>query len=144
MEEVPAYEPYRERIYPSVLQRVQALLLDVWAVLGVQLYVSSAFFPEFEGRYVLLKIMVFFAVFFLYEPLMNMSGGTIGYRTLGLMIRKSTNPGERISARAAFKRTFIKILLGWVSFLSISLDPFRRALHDKLAGTLVLSVKEKA
>lgn len=143
MQDLSAIEPIKQQVYPSVLQRVQALLLDVWAVLGVQLYLSATVFPEYEDRYVLLKILVFFTFFMLYEPLMNMSGGTIGYRTLGIMIRQSANPGERITAKAAFKRTCIKILLGWVSFLSISLDPFRRALHDKLSGTLVLCSKDR-
>lgn len=124
--------------YPSLVSRVQAMFCDVWIILGLFMYFSSTFFEDYEGRFVGLKILAFFLILLIYEPIGIMTGGTIGYRTMGLKIRRFNALNKKIRFSQAFLRSFMKLSLGWVSVLTISLDPHRRAFHDKASGTIVL------
>jgi uncharacterized RDD family membrane protein YckC len=130
-----------EHVYPSIMNRVQALFFDVWIIIGILMFLSSTFFRDYEGRYVGIKIAMFFVILLIYEPLANMTGGTIGYRTMGMKIRRFGDFDKKIRFSQAFVRSVMKLALGWISFLTISVDPQRRAMHDKATGTVVLHAK---
>ena len=49
---------------------------------------------------------------------------------------------ERISIAAAFVRLFVKILLGFISLLTVPVDSAKRAIHDIAVGSIVL-IKEE-
>lgn len=141
MDQVNAGEYVENQMYPSIMNRIQALFFDVWIVIGTLIFLSSTFFEDYEGRFVGLKIIVFFALLLIYEPLANMTGGTIGYRTMGMKIRRFGDLDKKLSFTQAFGRSIMKLALGWISFLTISIDPQRRAMHDKATGTVVLNAK---
>lgn len=141
MDSVGNQEIIEEQHYPSIMNRIQALFLDVWLILGVLMYISSTFFSQYQDRYVGIKIILFFVVLLIYEPIGNITGGTLGYRTMGMKIRCYGNLEKKVGFSQALMRTCIKLSLGWISFLTISLDPHRRAMHDKASGTVVINSK---
>lgn len=130
-----------EHVYPSIMNRVQALFFDVWIIIGILMFLSSTFFEDYEGRFVGIKVAMFFVILLIYEPVASMTGGTIGYRTMGMKIRRFGDLDKKIRFSQALMRSVMKLSLGWISFLTISTDPQRRAMHDKASGTVVLNAK---
>ncbi len=72
------------------------------------------------------------------------SGETPGNRMLGIRVVGATS-GRPLSARRAFVRVFglvLSALLLCAGFLMILVDNRRRALHDRLVGSLVVDARE--
>ena len=51
---------------------------------------------------------------------------------------------QRISITRAYGRWFIKFLLGGISILTIPVDPYRRAIHDKGMDSVALNYSSLA
>lgn len=134
-------EQEEKKIYPSLLNRVQAMFFDLWIVIAIVMLLSAYVFEAYEKESENFRILLFFIVVFIYEPVGTMAGGTIGYRTMGMKIRRSDDQNKRVNVIQAYGRSVIKLMLGWVSFLTISGDPQRRAIHDKAVGSVVLFAK---
>ncbi len=130
-----------ERLYPTLMVRLQALFFDLFIVGAIVFNSSRTFFSDYQGEYMLLKILVFFIALLLYESLANTTGGTLGYRTMGLKIRRFGELNKKLRFSQSFMRSIMKFALGWISFLSLNIDPHRRAMHDKASGALVLISK---
>ena len=141
MDNISNTEFSNEHVYPSIMNRVQALFFDVWIIIGILMFLSSTFFEDYEGRFVGIKVAMFFVILLIYEPVASMTGGTIGYRTMGMKIRRFGDLDKKIRFSQALMRSVMKLSLGWISFLTISTDPQRRAMHDKASGTVVLNAK---
>ncbi len=82
-----------------------------------------------------------FAFSWLYEALLTSSAwqGTVGKKALGIIVTDEN--GGRISFLRATGRHFAKMLSGMLLLIGYLIQPFtpkRQALHDILAGTLVL------
>jgi uncharacterized RDD family membrane protein YckC len=72
------------------------------------------------------------------------SGETPGNRLLGIRVVGATS-GRPLSGRRAFLRVFalvLSALLLCVGFLMILVDSRRRALHDRLVGSLVVDARQ--
>ena len=130
-----------ERLYPSLMIRVQALMLDLFIVAAVVFNSSRTFFSNYQGEYMLLKVLSFVLFLLIYESIANTTGGTLGYRTMGIKIRRFGDLNKKLRFTQSFARTTMKFALGWISFLSINIDPHRRAMHDKASGAVVLIAK---
>jgi uncharacterized RDD family membrane protein YckC len=130
-----------ERLYPSLMIRVQALLFDLFIVGAIVFNSSRTFFSDYQGEYMLLKILLFVLALLVYESIANTTGGTLGYRTMGLKIRRFGELNKKLRFSQAFVRSIMKFAVGWISFLSVNVDPHRRAMHDKASGAVVLISK---
>jgi uncharacterized RDD family membrane protein YckC len=126
-----------EVIYPSLVNRLQALFFDFWIIVAIVMFLFVNFFDIYEAQFTGLKIILFIAIVLVYDPIGSMTGGTIGYRTMGLKVRRGDGI-RRISIVQAYKRSILKFALGWISFLTITSDRKSRAMHDKAADTLVM------
>jgi uncharacterized RDD family membrane protein YckC len=85
--------------------------------------------------------VVLFAGYWLYEALLTSSPwqGTVGKRVLGL--RVTDESGERIGFGRATARFFAKslsFLILYIGFIMAAFTERKRALHDMIAGTLVM------
>jgi uncharacterized RDD family membrane protein YckC len=143
MDNIQQTDISEEHIYPSIMNRIQALFFDVWILIGLMMYLSNTFFSDYQDKYVGIKILVFFVALLIYEPIANMTGGTIGYRTMGMKIRCSNDINKKIRFSQALMRSAMTLAFGWISFLTISTDPQRRAMHDKASGTVVINAKHQ-
>lgn len=124
--------------YPSLLMRVQALLIDVVLVLVI-FVLSSYALRGLDDYSVGLKIFIFAFCLFLYEPtLIAFSGGTIGHKLRGLRVKRYEEPDKNLSIFSAVGRVVVKSLLGWVSFITVSFNSEKRAIHDYTAGAVVI------
>ncbi len=137
-ENLPIEDLKEEFIFPSILNRMQALFFDFGIVLAIVILISMTFLESFSAPLVGLKISLFFVILFIYEPFMSATGGTIGHRTMGMTIRQFEDPKRKLSITQAYFRAAVKLALGWISFLSVSFDPFKRAMHDKYSGSIIL------
>jgi uncharacterized RDD family membrane protein YckC len=131
------FEAIRPVLYPRLIRRVRAILVDSIVlpivVLGVVMVGSAVGVSNGYAKFALLVIPMFFL-----EPVMvAVTGGTIGHHLLG--VRIATLDGQRnINIFAATLRFAIKVLLGWFSMIFILTTKRHQAFHDLLARSVVI------
>ncbi|MCB9046687.1 MAG: RDD family protein [Chitinophagales bacterium] len=121
--------------YPSLLKRVQATFVDqIIAFILIMLFFVIA--NNINEDSIPLKIVAFF-LGISYEPIMILRSRTIGQRLTGTKVEWVT---ENFPFRilSSYIRLTAKILLGWISLISVSINKHKRAIHDIVAGTVVV------
>ncbi|RZM30317.1 MAG: RDD family protein [Pedobacter sp.] len=125
--------------YPVISDRVQSTFIDTVVVVILMFGVASLL-DKFSSPPDWIRIVLFFALFGVYEPVCVAFGCTIGNYLKGIRVRDADDQSKRINILAAFLRYILKVLLGWISFLSVQLNPERRAIHDLAAGSVMIRV----
>jgi uncharacterized RDD family membrane protein YckC len=124
--------------YPGVADRVKAILADSM-VLIIFLFIVTYTFSAFKHVPDSARIIAFIFIFFLYDPIFtSVFGGTIGHFVIGIRVKRDKNPMKNILFPLAIIRFFVKLLLGWISLLTVSGNRKRKAIHDYLVGSVVL------
>lgn len=123
--------------YPSLSERVQSIVIDQVFIIG-SMFGFAAILDKFENPPDWIRIVLFFGIWTIYEPLSMIFGCTLGNYFIGLRVRKHKTPARKINLLQAFIRYIIKVLLGWLSFLTINMNPERRAIHDLIASTVMI------
>jgi len=124
--------------FARVTDRIKAVVTDS-IVLIIFVVIVSSIFEEFENVPNTARIIAFIFIFFLYDPIFtSFFGGTIGHIMLGLRVKREKNQVKNINFPLAIIRFLVKVLLGWVSFLTVSSNTNRKAIHDSLVGSIVL------
>jgi len=131
-----------EENYPGVLMRVKAVIAD--SVFLVIFMVGITFmFNKFEYVNENLRIAAFLFIFVFYDPLFtSLFGGTIGHKMNGICVKRGTNHERNVIFPLTLIRFLVKAFLGWISLLTISGNEERKAIHDYMAGSVVLYVKK--
>jgi len=143
MEEIQqeiAVEPamYDATIYPSLLKRVQSTFIDgIFTFILIGLLVTLA--NSINDNSVTLKVIAIF-LGLSYEPISIAFSRTIGQRITGIRV-VSVNNGKKVNILLAYLRYIVKTILGWLSFLTMHRDTQRRAFHDFIANTVVVSTR---
>lgn len=123
--------------YPSLLKRIQALFIDFVLILLIFLF-SSMIIGMIGGAATEIKVAIFVFCVCIYEPmLVAFTGGTIGHKMLGIQVKSYEDPDHNISIFSAIVRVFVKALLGWISFLTVTFNSDKRAIHDMASGSVV-------
>lgn len=123
---------------PPMAERYKALFMDAMTVLAV-LGLYSFIFTLFEHIYVSIKWAIYLATVTLYEPLcLTVCGATVGHYLGGMRVTQESKPEQNIPFMRALLRSSTKLLLGAVSFFSISSGTSVKALHDVAAKSVVL------
>jgi uncharacterized RDD family membrane protein YckC len=130
-------------LFAGFWRRLLAYLLDSLLLFGVQISVATGVIlvAPHDTRAIANLVPVSAAIAWAYFALMESSplGATVGKLALGLYVTDSR--GDPISFARASARYWLKIvstlilMLGW---LMAALTPQKQALHDVIAGTLVL------
>lgn len=132
-----------KKLYSSIMERVQAVMLDGVIILVVA-FILFAGMDSIGMENSSLKAPLFLLLFLLYDPLMiAFSGGTIGHKMINLTVRKASDPTKKINIALAFLRFLVKSILGWVSLLTITGNAERRAIHDLVSNSVVLKKSPK-
>lgn len=127
-----------EIIYPGILERVKATITDS-IVLVVLMLALTFIFSQFENVPDKVRIIGFIFIFGLYDPLFtSFFGGTIGHILMKIRVRRKGNQKKNILFPLAIIRYIIKVLLGWVSLLTVSSSDKSLAIHDMVIGSIVL------
>ena len=127
-----------EMKYGTLINRVKAAIVDFMVLMGLILAVSTIF-SKFENVPDFVRVILFILIFILYDPIFTSTiGATIGHLFLGLRVRRSNNEDKKIIFPIAIVRFILKALLGWISLLSIAVIKKKKAIHDLVAGSVVL------
>lgn len=130
-----------DKNYPTVLDRIKSSLIDSIVLIAVIWLVSDTL-NSFLTVPNWIK-MLLFSLMFLYEPICTTIGGTLGNHKMEIRVRKSSDEEKRINLFQAIVRFILKVIFGWLSFLTIFFSKKSRTIHDIIAGTVMISVAEK-
>jgi uncharacterized RDD family membrane protein YckC len=135
-----AADPYKGYEFPSLLKRIQALLIDALIIILV-FFVASNLFEIIGGAPEWLRGTILVFMLFLYEPVMvSALGGSIGHRAISFRVKRIKNPDKNIIFFLALIRFIIKGLLGWLSFITVTKNKRMRAIHDIASGSIVIVI----
>ena len=123
--------------YPSLSDRVQSSFIDGMVII-LSTFVFASILDKYQNAPDWIRIVLFFGLWAIYEPLCTTLGFTIGNFLKGIRVRQQSDTNQRINIFQAYMRYIIKILLGWISFLTIHTNPERRAIHDFAAGSVMI------
>jgi uncharacterized RDD family membrane protein YckC len=127
--------------YPDLPRRYMATVIDMMFVLGM--FILSSFLLQGNDTItVRSRLFLTFVVMFVYEPFCTSKLFTIGQWAMRIRVRDYKSL-EKISIPAAYLRIFVKLVLGFVSFLTIPVDSAKRGIHDIAVGSVVI-VKERS
>ena len=128
---------YSDIQYPSLLKRIQALFIDFILILVV-FALSSLIIGLIGDTATGVKVGILIFCVIIYEPLLvAFTGGTLGHKVVGIQVKSYAQPDQNIPVFSAIIRIVIKGLLGWISFLSVSFNSEKRAIHDMASGSIV-------
>jgi len=129
--------------YPGVFDRIKAIMTD-GIVVVVYMFVAAYIFSLFESVPDNARIIAFVFIFLLYDPIFtSLFGGTIGHMMLGIRVKRESDEQKNILFHKAILRYLVKVLLGWVSLLTVSGNKKRKAIHDYLVGSVVVYAKSE-
>lgn len=124
--------------YPGISERIKAILADS-VVMIVLMYLVSSIFSSFETVPDNWRIVAFVFIFLAYDPLFtSLFGGTIGHMLLGIRVKRESDESRNILFPFAVIRFIIKASLGIISLFTVSTNEKRRAIHDMVAGSIVV------
>ena len=129
------------KVYPSLSDRVQSSFIDVVLII-ILMFVASSLLDKYENAPDWIRIALFFGLWAVYEPLCTTLGCTLGNYMKGIRVRRYTNESKRINFFAALVRYFVKVLLGWISFITIHFSPERRAIHDFVVSSVMVKFEK--
>ena len=124
--------------YPGVFDRVKAATIDS-IVIVIFMIVITDVFSLLEVVPNNARIIAFIFIFILYDPILtSFFGGTLGHKVIGIRVKIENNESKNILLHKAIIRFIIKISLGWISLITVSQNKKRKAIHDKIAGSVVV------
>lgn len=126
---------------PALIKRIQSTLIDTIVIFVLMLLASKAInlFGVESGK---LNISLL-ALILLYEPICTSIGQTVGQKIMGLRVSRldsylNQRKAQNINILISFARYMSKILLGWISLLTIHSDKYGQALHDKVSNSVMV------
>jgi uncharacterized RDD family membrane protein YckC len=125
--------------YPQLRDRFQSTIIDTLFIV-VLMFAFASILDKFDNVPDWVRIALFAGLFIVYEPLCMTFGFTMGNYIKGIRVRDNSNPEKRINLFQAIFRYLFKLLLGWVSFLTIHRNPKRRAIHDLVSGSVMIKL----
>jgi len=124
--------------YGTLINRLKAILIDVLVLVGLCM-IATAIFSKIGYVSDTIRMVVFIFIFLLYDPLLtSIFGATIGHLIIGLKIRRAKDITRKLIFPMALIRFIIKGTLGFISLMTISTTKKNRAIHDIVAGSVVL------
>lgn len=130
---------YDDVTFPSLLVRIKALFIDLVIVLVI--FTTTAILIDTFGEvHSFVKGFILIFMLYLYDPVLtSLSGSTLGHKAMNLKVRRYGQPERKISLGQAFLRFFVKASLGWISFLTVTGNNRKRAIHDLASGSIMLT-----
>lgn len=132
---IPATSPAVE--YPPLIDRIKSTFIDTTFII-LSMFLFGALLDKYSEAPDWIRFALFVGLWLVYEPLSTSLGGTIGNYLIGIRVRKHLSPGKKINIFRAMLRYLLKVSLGWLSFLTMHSNTERRAIHDLLAGSIMI------
>ena len=131
-----------EEEYPHLIDRIQSTFIDTILIV-ILMFLFSTILDKIANPSDWIRILMFLGIWFVYEPLCVALGFTLGNYMKGIRVRQFGNTSKRINILQSLMRYIFKVLLGWLSFLTIGGNSKRRAIHDFIAGSVMVNYKPK-
>jgi uncharacterized RDD family membrane protein YckC len=128
-----------ENDYPSLSERFQSIIIDQVFII-ILMFLSATILDKFDDAPDWIRIVLFFGIWGIYEPVCMTFGCTIGNFIKRIRVKKFQAPEKNINIFQAYVRYVTKVLLGFISFLTITTNKERRAIHDMAASTVMVKV----
>jgi uncharacterized RDD family membrane protein YckC len=126
------------QLYARAAPRLQALLRDSLVQVGIMTACMTAAVVIGTPMATRAMVITFIAIVLLYEPVcITLAGGTIGHVSQNLRVVRATDLGP-VSFGRALLRTVVKGLIGIWVFITVYVTPRSQAVHDLVAGTVVV------
>ena len=126
--------------YPSIVKRIQSTFIDALLIVAL-MFATAKILDQFKEVPNWVKIVLFFGMWGIYEPVCVAYACTIGNYFMNIRVRKFANTFQRINLFEAFVRYIFKTGLGWLSFLTVHTNKERRAIHDMVAGSVMIELE---
>ena len=123
--------------YPLLGDRIQSTLIDTILIITL-MFVFASILDRCENVPDWVRIALFFGLFGIYEPVCTSLGCTLGNYIKNIRVRQYNDTRKKINIIQAIFRYLFKIGLGWISFLTIHSNSQRRAIHDLVAGSVMI------
>lgn len=125
--------------YPLLGDRIQSSFIDMILIV-IMMFVFASILDRYENVPDWVRIVLFIGLWAAYEPVCTSLGCTLGNYIKGIRVRQHGGATKRINIFQALVRYVVKIVLGWVSFLTIHSNDQRRAIHDFMAGSVMIKI----
>ena len=125
--------------YPQLTDRIQSTFIDTILIV-ILMFAFASTLDKFENVPDWVRMAMFVVLFVAYEPLCMTLGSTLGNYLKRIRVRKNSDTTKRINIFQAIIRYPVKLLLGWISFLTINSNPKRRAIHDLVSGSVMIKL----
>jgi len=137
-EEKPDYS--KVYVLPTIKTRYISILIDGICLLLIAFGISALFEKNADVSGLVRGITIVIVIIF-YEPILVTLGCTIGQFFMNIRVRDFRNPEKKLSFYLVIVRFIIKIILGWLSFLTVTFNINRRAIHDLASGSIMIANK---
>ena len=124
--------------FPNLFRRYVASMIDVIVIVVLVGLIGNLPITETQN---IPPVVIILIVLVAYEPTLSAFACTIGQLAMRIRVRRS-HDRLQIGLGRAIARTFAKYMLGAASFLTMPKQREKRAMHDLLAGTLMLDVRD--
>jgi uncharacterized RDD family membrane protein YckC len=132
---------YDALAFPTLVTRIKALFIDLVFILVI-FTATSLFVDNIIDLPGFIKGFIFIFMIYLYDPvLISFTGSTLGHKMMKLKVKDYGDPERNLTLPKALLRFLIKGLLGWISFLTVTSNSHKRAMHDLASGSIVLVEK---
>lgn len=123
--------------YAQLSTRIKAAFVDT-VVLIILMYSATEILNLFDVVPNYIRIIIFTFLFLLYEPiLVSIYGATIGHFFNDIVVKNEKDETKNLIFPKAILRYILKFLLGWLSFLTLSGNEKKQAIHDLAANSIV-------
>jgi uncharacterized RDD family membrane protein YckC len=136
-------EPINPNDYPPLIKRFQSLITDQVFLIICMVIISQLMDNTDEESTGAFRGIMLFGLFAVYEPFCMSFGCTLGNRISGIRVRKFKEQDKRIGLFNSYLRFITKMMLGIISFFTVGSNPWKRAIHDKVSGSIMLNTKKK-
>ncbi len=126
---------------PSILVRIKSTFIDSLVIVAL-MYAATIILDALAIESGVIRGFAMLLVV-LYEPICTALNRTVGQAIMKIRVRNFTElsengVNENISFPFAIVRFAVKITLGLISFVTIHSDEYGRAIHDKVANSVMV------
>ena len=127
-----------DAVYASLQSRIKAAVID-GIIIIVLMYSVTEILNYFSDVPSSVRMYLFIFFFILYEPiLVSLFGSTAGHYYSDIKVKRANNLRKNIIFPLALIRFILKLLLGWLSLLTVTGTEKRQAIHDSVVNSVVI------
>lgn len=125
---------------PALIVRIKSTLIDTFVVV-LLMWLSTIVLQAYDTSSGVIRGLAF-GIILMYEPVAINKGKTLGQLIMGLRVSDEVawieyGKIQQVRLLPAILRSVLKITLGWLSLVTIHVNPLGQAIHDQAASSIV-------